>query len=104
MSRFSKLCAVSSDQYPYQYVKDVVAKVKSGVLTSVNRVLDLWNEHMRDISAELEKSRQPEMDTIQAEIDAIRRWLSLVAEQQRELTRLLDPVREVFSTCKGGPL
>ncbi len=96
--------ALSSDQYPYQYVKDVVAKVKSGVLTSVNRVLDLWNEHMRDISAELEKSRQPEMDTIQAEIDAIRRWLSLVAEQQRELTRLLDPVREVFSTCKGGPL
>jgi small GTP-binding protein len=94
--------ALSSDQYPYQYVKDVVGKVKSGVLASVNRVLDLWNEHVCEFRAELERSRQPEVDALQNEVDAIRRWVSLTAEQQGELTRLLDPVRNVFSTCEGG--
>ena len=94
--------ALSSDQYPYQYVKDVVGKVKSGVLASVNRVLDLWNEHVCEFRAELERSRQPEVDALQNEVDAIRRWVSLTAEQQGELTRLLDPVHNVFSTCEGG--
>jgi small GTP-binding protein len=91
--------AIESEQYPYQYVRDVVASVKGQVLAEIRGVLDQWFAAERAARVAGNAEVSAERDALEAEIECLSAWLQLQAERRQMVDDLLRPVREAFSTA-----
>ncbi|WP_067931857.1 dynamin family protein [Alicyclobacillus kakegawensis] len=101
--------ALVSEQYPYQYVKDVVGALRADVRAQVKALVERWqqqavaklNEEVRDLRREGE--------TLTEKIAVLEAWQALCAERAeaaRELRGLLDdpPAALTHSESADGAL
>ncbi|MDQ0189967.1 dynamin family protein [Alicyclobacillus cycloheptanicus] len=92
--RLVKSGALVSDQYPYQYVKDVVAAVKRNFSGRLADLLDHWFERAQ---AQMEAGQAParqEIEGLQAQIEQISAWIDLQAERERQVANILSMEEE----------
>jgi small GTP-binding protein len=94
--------AVESEQYPYQYVRDVVASVKGQVMARVRAVLDQWFEAERAERSAGDAEVSAERDALAAEIECLSTWLQLQVERRQMVDDFLRQVREAFSGAVEG--
>ncbi|MCL6598290.1 MAG: dynamin family protein [Alicyclobacillus macrosporangiidus] len=91
--------ALVSDQYPYQYVKDVVAAIKRQAYGGLTRVLEgWWREADGPLKAEL-APLEAKMAELEAQVDAISAWQGVAAERDAFIEALW---REIALDEEGG--
>jgi len=88
--------ALVSTQYPYQYVKDVVAAVKRQVYTKLTELLDGWFAEASETKrAQLEGQTAQQRRYVE-EVEAIKAWVAFVDERSLQVESLMNSaVREV---------
>lgn len=94
--------AIISEQYPYQYVKDVVSTVKGQVSAATRRVLEKWFTEERPAFTKEYESVEQEMDSFEQQIKALSMWLALREEQTQLASQLFQPVCQGFADMTGG--
>lgn len=85
--------ALMSDQYPYQYVKDVVQAIKSSlrgkVVAKIEELLHLSTNHLEEEAYESTEFRQ-----IQAELEVLQDFVALQDEVADEVHRWMDVLQQ----------
>lgn len=98
-----KMGALISEQYPYQYVKDVVQATKGAFRGKVMSLLDEWFERVRQ-EHERDCQNDSEVLRLNDEIDAADEWLQVrvqMEESGRTLVRSIE-VKRVGKEMPGG--
>lgn len=78
--------AIESRQYPYQYVKDVVGRVKAGVRRELHAILAAWQNAALGELAEEATAPSDEWRNVQAQAETISNWISVRSEKSRRQT------------------
>ncbi len=94
--------AILSDQYPYQYVKDVVASVKGQVMARIRGILEQWFQAEKALRRAANEEVFAERDAISSELQTLSAWLNLRAGRRQMVEDLLQPVLEAFSEAAEG--
>lgn len=76
--------AIESNQYPYQYVKDVVGRLKGDVRRELHRLVDSWQADALQRMEQTAQAPSPELAAVAAEAEALREWLRVRAEQRQQ--------------------
>ncbi|WAH35843.1 dynamin family protein [Alicyclobacillus dauci] len=84
-----KTGALVSSQYPYQYVKDVVARVKRDVLGQLMSMIDNWFAKAKDTFFANHLELQQTIDDIQTRIRELNAYLSVLEERNRTVRALI---------------
>jgi small GTP-binding protein len=82
--------ALVSDEYPYQYVKDVVSRVKGQVISQVNQCIEGW---LRDAVSSCESSLSSMLDErqrLEADIRTLDAWLELDNKKTNRIAELMS--------------
>ena len=82
--------ALVSNQYPYQYVKDVVAAVKRQVYTKLTELLDVWFAEATETKKAQLHDRIVQQRRVLDEIQAIKAWLVFMDERSHQVDSLLN--------------
>ncbi|QSO49058.1 dynamin family protein [Alicyclobacillus mengziensis] len=89
--------ALLSTQYPYQYVKEVVGRVKTMVKSRLNQIMAPWfDEMLTALSASLHEQQQV-ITKLRTECHAIEAWMDLEREEEElfsTYTRILETQAE----------
>lgn len=80
--------ALISSQYPYQYVKDVVAAIKRQVLSSLTAILDTWFTAALQVKTQELQEKISECQELEDEMTALERWLTLLNERKERIASL----------------
>jgi hypothetical protein len=80
--------ALVSSQYPYQYVKDVVGKIKRLVLGQLTPIADAWMERAEKAFEEAHEALREEVELAQKRYEAIDRLL----EERQRVQHVIDSV------------
>lgn len=75
--------AVESQQYPYQYVKAVVARVKAGVLRELHATLQEWKRAALQQVEVAAEQPSPELQKAKDEAQSVASWLEVRSEKSR---------------------
>jgi small GTP-binding protein len=86
--------ALLSAQYPYQYVKDVVGRIKSTVKSRLNQLMEPWLNAMLAALSESLDEQQQAITKLEAECDAIKAWL----DSRREENELFSAYARLLET------
>ncbi|MCF8566114.1 dynamin family protein [Alicyclobacillus tolerans] len=81
--------ALVSNQYPYQYVKDVVSAIKRSVLGQINVVFDRWLERAREAQKTADEAQRAAAAQLTVEVEALQAWLGWFFERDRQVNDLL---------------
>ena len=88
--------ALVSNQYPYQYVKDVVAALKRQVFGSLTNVLDKWFESAVEHKEQELHERYAEMAQLEEELASLREWFEFQEERSARIREIAaDAAEEV---------
>ncbi|GMA49596.1 hypothetical protein GCM10025857_09530 [Alicyclobacillus contaminans] len=90
--------ALMSEQYPYQYVKDVVGQVKSQVQAQVNGLLEAWRAPLEAHAARVTASERTEKEKAEAAHAAVSRWLSVRAAMAAACGQYMAPLRQLLTS------
>lgn len=87
--RLVKSGALVSSQYPYQYVKDVVSRVKRDVSAQLTTLVDGWFAAAKADFFAAQQELQAQIDTAHRRARSLEMYLSVCADEQTTIDQLL---------------
>jgi hypothetical protein len=82
--------ALVSDEYPYQYVKDVVGRVKGQVISQVNQCIEDWLRHAVSTCESRLSSLLEERQRLEEDIRTLDAWLALDNKKMNRIAELMS--------------
>lgn len=82
--------ALDSTQYPYQYVKEVVGRVKTSVKTVLHQIMKSWHDDMMTAFAEAHQDEEQTLRNLQSQLDALVAYTSLYDEERAMVQNYID--------------
>lgn len=85
-----KAGALALAEYPYQYVKDVVAGVKCRFRALLMDWLERWFAASNQELAQAQSERITQLEQLGRQVDALNAWTALQQERDRKISELLE--------------
>ncbi|WP_083486255.1 dynamin family protein [Alicyclobacillus ferrooxydans] len=86
--------ALESAQYPYQYVKDVVSRVKTLVRVKLNELIAPWLEQMLAKFHSDEQERLQQISDVKTHRDALVNWQNLHQQEEELLETYMSQLNQ----------